>query len=107
VILFRDKYIEESKNKISDYLKMILTADELGAERRANIESLLTSQVTRSYLAKLIYQDKFDEGKHQILTDKSFEDLNCMIFHAFLLCNNNPSHYDDIMLLTKASFHYK
>jgi hypothetical protein len=99
--------MEECKNKISDYLKMILTAEELGQDKRANIENLLKCQQIRSYLASLVYQEKFDEGKHQILTEKSFDDLHYMIFHAFLLCNSNPTHYEDIRLLTKSSFHYK
>jgi hypothetical protein len=86
---------------------MILTSEELGADRRTNIENLLKSQACRSHLARNIYQEKFDEGKHQILTDKSFDDLHHIIFNTFLLCNSNQAHYEDIRLLTKACFHYK
>jgi hypothetical protein len=86
---------------------MILTSEDLGAERLANVENLLKSQATRSYLAQNVYQEKFDEGKHQVLSDKSFDDLHHIIFNAFLLCNNNPAHYDDMRLLTKSCFHYK
>jgi hypothetical protein len=86
---------------------MILTSEELGQDKRSNIECLLKSQATRSHLAKNIYQEKFDEGKSQVLTERSFEDLHYLIFNAFLSCNNNPLYYDDIRLLTKSCFHYK
>jgi hypothetical protein len=86
---------------------MILTGEELGPDRKATIENLFKSQVVRSYFADSVYQDKFDEGKHHVLSEKGFEDLNYLFFHSFLLCNNNPAHFDDIRLLTKSSFHYK
>jgi hypothetical protein len=86
---------------------MVLTSEVLSQDKRSHIENLLKSQATRSHIASNIYQDKFDEGKHQILTEKSFDDLYFIIFNTFVQCNNNPAHFDDIRLLTKSSFHYK
>jgi hypothetical protein len=91
---------------ISDYLRMILSSEQLGQERVSKIEIILKSRSVRSYFAKCVYQEKFDSNKPQILTEKGFEELNFIIFHALLLSNNNVNQYDDIRLLTLSSFYY-
>jgi hypothetical protein len=85
---------------------MILTSTPLGNERLLKVESLLSSLNVRSFFAKCVYQDKFDDNKYQILNDKGFDDLNYMIFHALLLSNNSPNQYEDIRLITKSCFFY-
>ena len=91
---------------ISDYLRLILTSEELGQERITKIETLLKSRTIRSYFSKCLYQEKFASNKTQVLNDKGFEDLLYMIFHALLMSNNNPNQYDDIRLMTFSSFFY-
>jgi hypothetical protein len=91
---------------ISDYLRLILTSEELGHERITKIETLLKSKSIRRYFAKCLYQDKFAINKTQVLNDKGFEDLNYMIFHALLMSNNDVNQYDDIRLMTFSSFFY-
>ena len=106
LLISRDAYLEDNKNLISDYLKMILTSEELGQERMNKFETLFKSKTIRSYFAKCLYQEKFANDKTQILNDKSFEDLNYIIFHGLLMSNNNIQQYDDIRLMTVSSFFY-
>ena len=91
---------------ISDYLRMILSSEEVGQDLINKTEAILSSRTVRSYFAKCVYQDKFDIDKPQILTEKGFDELSFMIFHALLLCNNNIKQYEDIRLLTLSSFYY-
>jgi hypothetical protein len=65
----------------------------------------LKNQAIRSHLIKNIHQEKFEEGKHQILTEQSFHDLYFIIFNLFSL--TNPDDRDDLCLLTKSCFYYK
>jgi hypothetical protein len=101
-----DAYLEDNKNMISDYLRLILTSEELGQERITKIETLLKSRSIRSYFSKCLYQDKFENEQLQVLSNKGFEDMAYMIFHALLMSNNNPNQYDDIRLMTISSFSY-
>lgn len=85
---------------------MILTSVELDNEKLSRIEVLLSSVTVRNYFASILYQDKFNLNKFQVLNEKGFDDLNYIIFHCLLLCNNDVSQYNDIMLITKSSFYY-
>jgi hypothetical protein len=87
-------------------MKMILTSTPLGNDRLTKVESLLGSLTVRSFFAKCVYQEKFDDSKPQILNDKGFDDLNYMVFHALLVSNNSESQYEDIRLMTKSGFFY-
>jgi hypothetical protein len=101
-----DYLLEDNKNTISEYMKMILTSTPLGNEKLLKVENLLSSLIVRSFFAKCLYQDKFDDNKLQILNDRGFDDLNYMVFHALLSSKNSPSQYEDIRLITKSCFFY-
>ncbi len=85
---------------------MILTSVGLDSEKLNRIETLLSSINVRNYFASILYQDKFNHNKLQVLNEKGYDDLNYIIFHCLLLCNNDVSQYNDIMLITKSSFYY-
>jgi hypothetical protein len=85
---------------------MILSSEEVGQELINKTENVLNSRTVRSYFAQCVYQEKFNIDKPQILTEKGFDELTFMIYHALLLSNNSMKQYDEIRLLTLSSFYY-
>jgi hypothetical protein len=91
---------------INDCLKKVFTSEQLTQEDFNNIQNALASKFGRNHFAKQIYQSKFKENKHVILSVTSFEDLYKIIISAIIQAEDVSSQYDDIRLITKSTFYY-
>lgn len=100
------KIEEENMAKTNEYLRMILTSEPLTLTNKSNIQNLFSSKTVRNYFCTILYQDKFDENKLQVLNDQGFEDLFQMIFTLLLQSENNKSNFEDVRLVTKSTFFY-
>jgi hypothetical protein len=102
----RDENIENSKMTINECLKMVLTSEPFKPMQINSLQSCLNSKQARAYFAKTLFQNKFKDNKHQVLSENSFNDLFKMVFTALLLCDDTQMQYADTILITKCCFYY-
>lgn len=93
-------------NNINEALRMILTSENLNTHHFNNIQKALNTRLGRSHFAHILFQDKFQEMKNQILTDNSFNNLFKLILISLIQSEDDLSQYDDIRLITKSTFFY-
>ncbi len=106
ILNFSDLYLEDNKLGISEYLKNMLNSQNVEIDKSKKIENMLNSLYVRSYFAKCLYQEKFNQNKLHILNDRGFDDLISIIFNSLVLSNNESSQFDNIRLITKSCFFY-
>jgi uncharacterized protein YbcV (DUF1398 family) len=100
------KLIEQTKEIINDYLKMIITAEHYTQIDNSTIINAVKTKYGRSHFSNILFQNKFKESKTQILCEKSFEDLYHIIYNSMVFFPNDPSQFEDVMKVTKSTFYY-
>ena len=92
---------------MNDYLRSILTSEPLVQIQKNNLQNLFTTNYGRQHFSNIIFQNKFKEFKYHCLAKESFNDLFEMIFTAILQSSeSNINNFENVRLLTKASFFY-
>jgi hypothetical protein len=98
-------YQEQIGDIIKDEMGKLLTSNALGKENVRDLSYICKYKYARSKLAKILFQEKFKENIKHCLDDKSFQELYEIITNA-LVCSQSDSQFEDIRLMTKASFYY-
>ncbi len=101
-----DIFEEQINEMVKEYMMKVLTSTPFLPDNLAEMQILLYARPARIQFAAIIWQDKFKQNEKHLLNEQSFYDLYKMIFTFLLHSGNNPAEYEDVKLITKATFNY-
>jgi hypothetical protein len=85
---------------------MIFSSEKLNIDQKKILDSIFRKPYGREMFSKGVYQSKFNQFQEHQLSKESFDDLFSLLFQAMLSEGEDLSCYNQVRLLTKATFYY-